>query len=483
MKQIKKQSIKKNFFYQILYNLVTTVIPLVVTPFLTRSLLEFELGRFSYTRSIAAYFVTFAMMGIVKYGQRLISQSSDEDNKLRKSFWSLMLVHIGFSVIALLAYVFVGIFIVKRNKDLFWIQSIYVLSALFNITWLFYGLENFRIVAVRNMVLKIIEAILYFTFIKSPNDIILYAIINCGIMLLSQVVVIPAAINRIKPIRIEWNDCRKHIRPLVVFAVAVIGIQLYTIFDTTLLGLFSSNENVAFYDYSDRIVKIPLTIAAIIGTVLFPRACKLAAQNNIVEQRKYMHCSMIIVSLIGAASFWGLAVVGGALATLYLGNRFSNCGPYIFALSPLVYIVGVGDVVRTQFMIPNGMDKQYIKSIIINAITNLVLSTTLILTLPRELHVYSAIIGTVSAECVGMIYQLALCRHFFSIKSLMKTTLFSFGIGAIMYCVIRIVSLNIEWSIIPLICIVLLGGIVFVALSAIYIYLFEKDFARLVFRK
>lgn len=480
---MEKRSIKINFLYQVLFNLVTTVIPLVVTPFLTRTLQEKELGRFAYTRSIAAYFVTFSMLGIMKYGQRAISQCGDDENKLRKVFWSLLSVHVGFTLLALAAYALTGAFIVRNNKDLFWIQSIYVLSSLFNITWVFYGLENFRVVTITNTVVKIIEAILYIIFIKTPDDIILYASINCIIVLLSQIVVIPAAVDRIKPVRVEWKECREHIKPLLVFAVAVIGIQLYTIFDTTLLGFFSSNENVAFYDYSDRIVKIPLTIAAIIGTVLFPRACRLAAQNNTEEQKKYMNCSMIIISLIGAASFWGLAVVGGPLAMIYLGDGFSNCGPYIFALAPLVYVVGIGDAVRTQYMIPNGMDKEYIRSIIINAVTNLVLSTVLILILPREFHVYSAIIGTVAAETVGMFYQLALCRRFISIRGLIKTTACSFAIGGVMGAVIMAISKNMEWTINSLIAIVAIGAVVFIAFAAGYILLFEKDFKRLVLKR
>lgn len=480
---MEKQSVKSNFLFQIIFNLVTTVIPLIVTPFLTRALLEYELGRFTYTRSIATYFVTFSMMGIVKYGQRVISQSADEETKLRKSFWSLLVVHIGFSLVALLAFAFTGLFVIRENRDLFWIQSIYVLSALFNITWVFYGLENFKIVALRTTIVKIIEAVLYISLIKSPKDITLYAFINCFIALFSQVIVIPIAIKTIKPIRVEWNDCREHIKPLLVFAVAVIGIQLYTIFDTTLLGLFSSNENVAFYDYSDRIVKIPLTVASIIGTVLFPRACRLASQKNFDEQKKYMNCSMIIVSLIGAASFWGLAIIGGPLAAIYLGDNFSNCGPYIFALAPLVFIVGVGDVVRTQFMIPNGMDKEYIRSIIINAVTNLVLSTVLILSLPKEYHVYSAIIGTVSAETVGMIYQLALCRKFISINGLIKTAFCSFAIGGAMAAIIKVISNSINWSLASLIGIVAVGGAIFVALSAVYIFIFEKDFRKILFKR
>lgn len=479
----KRVSVKSNFIYQVLYNVVTMVIPLVVTPFLTRALLENEIGRFTYTRSVASYFVIFAMMGIAKYGQRVISQNIDDEIKLRKSFWSLFFVHVIFSIIALVTYLFVVSIFIYESKKLFLIQGIYVGSALFDITWLYYGLEDFKGVVIPNAVIKVIEAILYLIFIKNPDDVLLYAFINCIIVLLSQLVLLPKAIKEIKPIAFSWKHCQVHIKPLIVLAVAVVGISLYTVFDTTLLGLFSTNDNVAFYEYSNRIAKIPLTVASIIGTVLFPRACKLAAQNNTIEQKKYMNYSMIIISIIGAVSFWGLLTVGEPLAELYLGENFRNCGSIIAALSPLVYIIGVGDVVRTQYMIPNGMDKEYIISITFNAITNLLLSTVLILVLPQNLQVYGAVIGTVAAEGVGMIYQLILCKKIISLKDLLKTVSSTFFIGAIMYTILHIFTQNIEWGVIELVETIAMGAMIFIPLTIIYIWFLEKDFRRIIFRK
>lgn len=458
-------------------------VPLIVTPVLTRALLGNNLGEFTYTRSIASYFVSFAMLGIVKYGQRAIAQNIDDELKLRKSFWSLFCVHILFSVISLLAYIVVVLILPDKNKTLYWLQGIYVLSALFDITWLYYGLENFRGVVIRNTIIKLIEAVLYIILIREPKDIYLYATINCIAFLISQIVLIPDAIKEVKPIAVKWKECREHIKPLVVFAIAVIGISLYTIFDTTLLGILSTKENVAFYEYSNRIAKIPLTIASVIGTVLFPRACKLAAQNKVDEQKKYISTSMIVVSIIGSAAFWGFLAVGDPIALFYLGDGFKNCGSIIAALAPLVYIIGIGDVVRTQLMIPNGMDKEYIISIVINAAGNVVISTIFILVLPIETQVYGAVLGTVFAESVGMIYQLIFCRKFICFKSLVKVIVCSFGIGAIMYIILRLLTYNIVWNISNLALTIGIGGTIFISLTLIYLYFFERDFWQLLFRK
>lgn len=479
---MESKSVKNNFIFQVLYNFVTMVVPLIVTPFLTRALLGKGLGEFTYTRSIASYFVIFSMLGIVKYGQRVIAQNMDDEFELRKSFWSLLWVHIFFSVISLLIYFLVIFLLPNKDKMLYWIQGIYVFSAIFDITWVYYGLENFKGVVIRNTVIKLVEAILYIILIKEPKDIYLYAAINSGTFLISQIVLWPNAVKEIKPIAVKKEECRAHIKPLVVFAIAVIGISLYTIFDTTLLGILSTKENVALYEYSNRIAKIPLTVASVIGTVLFPRACKLAAQNKIEEQKQYMSVSMIVVAFIGSVAFWGLASVGEPLALFYLGEEFKSCGHIIVTLAPLVYIIGIGDVVRTQVMIPNGMDRQYIISIALNAVINIIISTIFILVLPKEIQVYGAVMGTVSAESIGMIYQIILCRKFLYIKDIIKTVVCSFGIGAMMYLSIRIITRNIVWSIGNLILITGIGAIIFIPLTILYLYFCEKDVWTLLFK-
>jgi len=175
---INKQSISKNFFFQYVYQLLVLVIPLVLAPYLSRTLRETALGIFSYANSIAAYFVTLSMLGIARHGQRIISENANNNIKLRKAFWSLFVVHIIVSVISIILYSLFVVFFIKSDRVVFRIEILYVASALFDITWLFYGLENFKSVVIKNTLIKIFECALVFIFVKSPNDLGIYTFIS-----------------------------------------------------------------------------------------------------------------------------------------------------------------------------------------------------------------------------------------------------------------------------------------------------------------
>ena len=163
---IKKQSISKNLFFQYIYQVLILVIPLILAPYLSRTLKETALGVFSYANSIASYFVALAMLGIARHGQRIISENSNDELQLRKSFWSLFAVHCIVSIISLIVYVSVVLLFIKSDRLVFIIETFYVASALFDITWLFYGLENFKSVVIKNAIVKIVECICIFLFVK-----------------------------------------------------------------------------------------------------------------------------------------------------------------------------------------------------------------------------------------------------------------------------------------------------------------------------
>mgnify|MGYP002622092107 CR=1 FL=1 len=254
---LKKQSIKKNFFYQVVYQGLIYVIPLVLSPFLTRTLLEKSLGIYSYVNSIASYFVILAMLGIAKYGQRVVSQASDNSELLRKQFWSLYYLHGLISIVSLIAYCLFIKFFIREYRNIYIIEGIFVLSAFFDITWLFYGLENFRSVVIKNTIVKILELILCFALVKKPNDLWIYTFINSGAILLGQIIMIPQAVRLVKPIYVSKSEVRNHIKPMLMLSVSVIAISLYTVFDKTLIGLITTKENVAFYEYANKIINIP----------------------------------------------------------------------------------------------------------------------------------------------------------------------------------------------------------------------------------
>lgn len=428
---MKKDSLKVNFAFQIVYQVLMLFVPLVIAPYLTRTLGSDNLGTYAYVHSIAYYFVLFAMLGISKYGQRLIAQTEFGSLSQRKAFWSLYLTHSAFSIIAIIAYVFFILVVVKEDARIFWCDIYYVISALFDITWLFYGLENFRSVVYRNTVVKLVECILIFLLVKSTADLSIYVLICSVSLLLGQVAMIPLLIKYVPPIKVSLAECRSHIKPLFVLTIAVLAVSLYTIFGKTLLGLFADKSDVAFYEYADRLVKIPLTFIAVVGTIMLPRACKLVTENDNKSSFKYYINSIWFTSVISTLTFWMLIVLADKIAIGYLGAEFAPCGKIMKMLSPIVLIVGLGDIVRNQYLIPNKRDKQYTIGISLSAIINIIISILLLLYLPAGWKVLGVVIGTMTAELFGTFYQYYVCKDLVSSKPVLSPICICSLIGAI----------------------------------------------------
>ncbi len=72
------KSIKKNYIYNLLYQILSLLTPLITTPYISRVLGVEKIGIYSYSSSIVSYFVIFAAMGIASYGQRVVSYYQDD---------------------------------------------------------------------------------------------------------------------------------------------------------------------------------------------------------------------------------------------------------------------------------------------------------------------------------------------------------------------------------------------------------------------
>ncbi len=462
-------SAKQNFAFQFLYQAAILVIPLIVSPYLTRTLGSNSLGVYTYTYSIAYYFVIVAMLGINRHGQRIIAQKREDLTALRKTFWSLLCVHLIASVLSLMAYFIYVIWICGSDQDIAIIQGIYVFSAALDITWVLQGLEKFRIIAVLNLIVKLLETVCIFTFVRSPADTAIYTLIMCASVCLGYLVMVPQILSAIPPIRFSVKDMAEHIKPLFTLFAASVAVTLYTVFDKTLLGLLSTKNNVAFYEYSDKIVKVPRHFIGVIGTVLFPRACVYAANKDFKGMRKTYDSCLIVTCFIGFASCFGLAAVADLFATIYYGEAFAICGPVIISMCPLILIIGLGETVRDSFIYPLKKDATMVRILTANAVVNLILSYLLI----PVLGIYGAVVGTIAAETVGLVAEFIVCRKYISIPDTLKNGLPFAGIGLIMYVVVRITAHYTTASVIGLLLQIGVGAFVYLLLAFLYGYFFN----------
>lgn len=471
---MKKDNVKSNFVFQMIYQIVTLVIPLVIAPYLTRTLGDSSLGIYTFTYSIASCFMTIARMGIDKHGQRVIAAAADDEKKLRVTFWSLYATHVFFTVVALILYWGFIVFFSKKYYSIYLIQGLALFGVMFDITWFFYGIENFKFIVFENLCVKVSEMLLIFIFVKNKSSLEAYAYIMSLSMCLGYLVVLPYVVKHLKPIRFSWNDVRQHLKPLFILFFAAVAVTAYQMIDKTLLGLLSTESNVAYYEYANKIVNVPVNLVYVTGTVLMPRACAYAAKGDKQNQIKYMDYSLHFVCFLGIGAAFGLLSVSNLFSIVYYGKGFADCGGVMMALCPVIFLLGIENIMRTQYMIPNHMDKQFTSCIVITTIINLILSAVLI----PIIGVYGAVIGTIVAELVCTIIQIILCQSTLSIMKIMKTAVPYLICGLLMYCVIYAIKINYNSSIWHLLLQVIMGGCCYCVSAGGYL-LFSSDIKQL----
>lgn len=467
MIEVRKNKTSTNFIFYTAYQVLLYIIPFIVSPFLTRTLGENSLGLFTFSNSIVTYFVLLANLGIARYGQREISNAK---NNKREVFWSLFLNHLIFSILSLTIYTVLLFTIFKNQINIYSICLIYILSALFDVTWLFYGQENFKIVTIINGFFALIKMILVFLLIRNPEDLWIYQILYYGAFLASNLLIFAIAAKNVGKPTFLLKEALKHIKPLLYFALVTIAVTLYTVFDKTLIGLFLDKSEVAFYEYADKIIAIPKMFLLTIGAVLFPKMCSLESNDKSKKISQIHVISLFFAIGIGVGAIFGLFALGKPAITLYYGENFAKSGEYIIYMSPLILFVTLGDILRTQFIIPKKKDGFLLLSVSLNAALNLILSLVLI----KPLGVYGVIIGTMVAECFGCILQLVYCRKYTKFKKIFEYLVVFIVIGVAMFGVIRSLDYSLNLPIIWKTMLLFIVGIFFFSLAFIVYLKKEK---------
>ena len=159
------KSIKKNYIYNLLQQILAIATPLVTIPYVSRVLGAEGIGIYSYTNSIAFYFTLFAALGTVTYGQREISYVQNDKEKRTQVFWNTEIRCIITTLICLIVYG-VFVFFQKQNQFIYFILSISIIEVAVNITWLFMGMEEFGKIVKCNILVRILNLIFIFTFVS-----------------------------------------------------------------------------------------------------------------------------------------------------------------------------------------------------------------------------------------------------------------------------------------------------------------------------
>lgn len=422
------KNIKINYIFNVTYQILTLLTPLITAPYLSRVLQPDGIGSVSFAESIVSYFSLVAVMGISTYGQREISYVQNDIDKRSKVFWNTKILSFITSGTVIIFYLIFAI-LQKENSTIYIILTLNLVSAFFDITWFFQGIEDFAKTVTRNAIFKLLNIIYIFVFVRDKGDLYLY-VLGLGLFSvlgnLSLWAYLPKYIKRIpfsglepfKEIKVVWS-----------LFIPTIAIQIYTVLDKTMIGLItnSSYEN-GYYEQALKISKTLLTIVSSLIAVMIPRMGLLFEQNKTDEIQRYMYRSYRFVWFLGIPLCFGMIMSSDNFVPWFFGSGYEKVGLLLKILPLLILAIGINSVTGGQLMIPSKRENLFSVTVIVGAVLNTILNSALIYFFKSV----GAAIASVAAETTIAIVQLIFVRKEISVKKVILQGVPYFISGSVM---------------------------------------------------
>ena len=432
-----KKSIKKNYIYNLLYQILLLITPFITTPYLSRVLEADGIGTVSYAESIVSYFTLFAAMGIATYGQREISYVQNSKYKRSVVFWNAKIFEFITAFVAFCIYFIFSLF--QQNKIIYLLLSFNVLAVFADITWFFQGLEEFGKIVARNMFFKLLNITYIFIFIREKDDIFLYVFGLAFFLFLSNISLwgyLPKYICKIKKNEIKPF---KDINIILSLFIPTIAVQIYTVLDKT------------------------MTVVTALGTVMIPRIGYYYNQKQTNEIQHLMYRGYRFVWFLGIPLCCVLIMVSGNFVPWFFGPGYDKVSLLIKILSLLILAIGINNVTGMQYLIPTKRQNTFTLTVIIGAVTNFCLNMILIYFFKSV----GAAVASVTAETLIAVIQIIIVRKELKPLRILAEGIHYYISGFIMMLVLGILVGKLKPSVLSTGIIVFIG--MFVYTSALLI--------------
>ncbi|MBO5349933.1 MAG: flippase [Clostridia bacterium] len=411
-----RKSISKNYIYNLFYQVLVIVLPLITTPYLSRTLGAEAIGIHSYTLSIASYFILFGAVGVTMYGQREIAYVQEDKHNRTIAFWEIFLMRLVTMSISLL--VFGLTYCVNGEYVVYYrILIIEILSQIIDISWFFQGIEEFKKTVVRNSIVKFIFVICIFIFIKNPSDLFKYILIITLADLFGNFSLWIHLPKYLKKVKIKELKIFKHFKSTVGLFIPQIAIQIYTVLDRTMIGMFCENKSeVGFYEQAQKVIKLLLTVVTSLGTVMVPRMTHTLAKGDMKMFKEYIKKSYSFVSLLAFPIMVGITLISKEFVPIFFGEGYEKVILLIQAISPIILFIGVSNLFGYQYLIPSKKQKAYTISVTVGAVVNFIFNLIFI----KYWGALGASIATVVAEFLVAGVQAYFSKEILNIKEMLK---------------------------------------------------------------
>lgn len=482
---MKKRSVTENIFFNMLYQVLVTVLPVITTPYVARTLGLHSNGIHSFTESIVTYFIIFGAIGTSLYGIRKVAYIRDDEEKLARVTKEIIFLRILLMLITLAVYIPL---LCIRNEYAY-IYRIHIINIVANgldISWFYQGVEDFKKVTLRNLFVKFLFVISLFLFIKEPGDLPWYVFLTVASSLLGNLIMLfylPQYVDLRKATSLKMFQ---HLKPSLLLFVPQAMNYIYVLIDRSMLGWLIDTDNVGLYDQAQRIVRMIIGVLQSVGYVMMARVANLTTSNDKEGIVSYARKSVNFNLFVAFPAMFGILGVAEDFIPFFLGDEYVGAVPVLQILSVLVFLTSMNSLMGIQLLIPLGKEKVYTIATSAGATVS-VLGNLLLIPI---FGVFGSGIACIIAEVTVFLISYFNLSDVFKLTVVLKDN-YKILLGSVlMFVVVRLVAeININ-IIVKLMC-ELAGGtavyfvIALLTKNEIFLMIFDKvfSFAKQIFNK
>ncbi len=470
-----KKSVVRNYMYNLIYQVLILILPLVTTPYLSRVLGPENVGIYSFTYSIVTYFVLFGSLGIALYGQREIAYVQNDVKKRKKVF--LELITFRFITLAIAVLIYCLIFVRgKQYHNYYSILLIELLAAGFDISWFFQGIEEFKKTVLRNVLVRVVSVSLVFIIVKTSSDLWKFILIYSLGDFLGNLLLwfyLPKYLNGGK---VGKLNLKVHFIPLLMLFIPQVTVKVYNLLDTTMLGAIISNKTEnGYYEQSQKVIRLLITIVTSLGVVMIPRVANIYANGDKKQINKYIKNSFTFVFFISFPMMFGIASIAKDFVPIFFGKGYDKAATLIMIFCPMILLMGIENVIGSQYMLPTKRQKQYTISVVMGVIANLILNIIFI----NLWQSIGASIATILSQIVVDSFQIYYVRYDIKWKPLIRIAMRYFVASICMFLACLVVKLIVHIPVASIISQIIVGILTYIGI----LILFKDRFLNTILEK
>lgn len=419
-------SIKNNFLFNSILTVAGYIFPIITFPYVSRVLGVENIGICNFIDGVIDYYILFATLGIGSVGIREIAKCADDQNKRNTVFSSLIFISfISTSVVLMILVISINtVPQFEAYKSLLWIGISKLIFSLFLVEWLFQGMQNFKFITIRAILIRALYVVAVFIFVKNKEDYIIYYVLICSTIGINAFFNVLYSRKYVK-FSIQNIQLKHFIKPFIVFGLNKVLISLYTTFNVIYLGLISSKIEVGYYTTSIKLFGIIIAFFSALTGVIIPKMSFYISNKQFSEVQLLVDKTTNILLTISLPIIIFSEFFAKDIIYMIAGTGYEGAVLPFMIVMPLMLIIGLAQIYNQQLLMCLDDNKGMIITTLLAAIVGVSLNVLLVNTFHSIGSAFSWLLTEIISLCFAVYFVGKKINISFPFKNIMINLLLS----------------------------------------------------------